>query len=48
MKGLKRTSKFVFDVVIERNIVEKYKRKHLNSILIPPYTGERREREKRV
>lgn len=48
MTGIKRTSKIFFDVVIERNIVEKYKREHSKSILIPPYTSERRESEKTV
>lgn len=48
MTGIKKTSKIFFDVVIERNIVEKYQREHLKSILIPLYTSERRESEKKV
>lgn len=44
VKGLKRTSKLVFDVVIQRILVWKYERENLNSI--PSYARGRREKEK--
>lgn len=41
LKGLQN----LFDVVSDKNLVEKYKREHSNSILILPYTGEKGKRE---